>query len=221
MECSKIGPSGPAARSRPPAEGCSFTSQAHPLGCGLAAVGNRCRRHRRLPRWRRVPSLKLVAGPSARLRACLGRESRSPASAAPPVEACTLVEARSRPVRSAAGLSRGGKVPLSTGWPQAATEFNFEVRISALKRPCGPQPPAAKARSSRPAGPLARSLRRLRPEAGFRFAPAWAQQPAAAPRRRAASSRCSKAGPSARLRARPGRTRCCRVLHRGKREKNR
>ena len=35
----KFGPSGPAARSRPRAEGCSLTSQAHPLGCGLASGG--------------------------------------------------------------------------------------------------------------------------------------------------------------------------------------
>ena len=36
MPASKTGPAGPAARSRPRAEGCSSTSQACPLGCGLS-----------------------------------------------------------------------------------------------------------------------------------------------------------------------------------------
>ena len=62
MSACKIGPSGPAARSRPRAEGCSLWSQARPLGCGTAF--QRCRRHRRDAASRR-------RRPAVRCRTCV------------------------------------------------------------------------------------------------------------------------------------------------------
>ena len=68
--------------------------------------------------------------------------------------------------------------------PQAAARKkwtnapNFEFRISALKRPRGPQLRPAKARSSRPAGPLRAVLRKLLPAtAGWGGNGGWQTRP--------------------------------------------
>ncbi len=101
----------PAARSRPRAEGCAFTSQARPLGCGLVPNENRCRRHRRAAASRRRrPATRVPTGP---LRAC------APQAAARPSIRCRICVRR---------------LHIS----------NSSFFISALRRPCKPQPGAGR-----------------------------------------------------------------------------
>ena len=78
----KFGPAGPAARSRPPAEGCSSTSQARPLGCGLA--------------WAYAPIRDTACEGLARV------DLRDASCGPPPGRRAALL--RRGPVRSAAGL---------------------------------------------------------------------------------------------------------------------
>ena len=79
MFADKIGPSGPAVRSRPRAEGCSFASQAHPLGCRLVpsvidAVGIGGPQPGAAEARSLLPNLRISAGCSPRAN-CIGCSS--------------------------------------------------------------------------------------------------------------------------------------------------
>ena len=85
-----IGPSGPAARSRPLAEGCSSTSQARPLGCELAlrlkSTSKRSAGRSLRPAEARSSFPNLACSPQAAPRACqFAANRRQPATRVPQV----------------------------------------------------------------------------------------------------------------------------------------
>ena len=137
----RFGPPGAAARSRPPsAEGCSSTSQAHPLGCGLVLSKIDLVRGRRA-----AASARLR--PAIRIRICVLRRLRPErnekslgSEIAPPGYPRKL----SSSVHSA-GCGPIGKKIVAQQWQAGRNSF---LRISKDE--------------SRPQGAAGRSLRRLR-----------------------------------------------------------